>query len=638
MASSNPKARTGLGLKQKLAGGASLIFALVASFIVVFFPWTQQHQMEKGLSERAVALARMAAHGASAGLIFDDTDSVTQALQGLSQTPDFVGASVVRADGSEFLSFSAPDHDVDLPIIDSASLEREPVSFDEGSIWLAAVPVLDGERRVGSLILGLSKAALVSDVANSRRLSLLVGFGTLVLGFLTFWFMATRIVGPLNTAVHTANRVAEGDLDIQLDLTSTGEPGQLLTAMRTMVESMRRIIGGMVDSASRVSAVASQLSENSRSILQGAETQSSASEQTSTSVQQMVASIGQVARNSQRLHESGAEVAVTVEEMSAAMESIAKSAKDLAADVEETSSQVEEMAILIETVARNAQDADGAAKAAVAEAESGSRAVREALAGMGAISESIREIGTVTRRLGDNSKEIHKITDLINDLATQTNLLSLNASIQAAHAGEFGHGFAVVAQEIRNLAERSANSARDIGKLVSAIATDTENAILVSEEGSAQAMSGMKLASTGSEALERILGAIGSVSEMMTEIGAATESQVQSAERMVSTFGRMSEMTQLITKATQDQAAGNKRTLDVVEQMHAMTDQMSRAFKEQSEGAILVGDAISNIANISADHLKAASEIAQVTGELSQQADALRGMSAAFRVPVQPTR
>jgi methyl-accepting chemotaxis protein len=292
------------------------------------------------------------------------------------------------------------------------------------------------------------------------------------------------------------------------------------------------------------------------------------------------------------------------------------------------------MAVLIDTVARNAQDADSASKAAVLEAESGSRAVREALAGMEAISESISEIGEVTGRLSESSREINKIVDLIDDLATQTNLLALNASIQAAHAGEYGRGFAVVAQEIRKLAERSASSAKEIASLISVINDDTENAVRVSQEGSARAASGMKLAASGGQALERIVGAIGSVSRMMTEIGSATEGQVRSSKQMVSTFGRMSEMTQVITKATQDQAAGNRRTMEVVEQMHVMTDEMSRAFREQSEGAVLVGEAISNIAGISARHLTAASEIAEVTQELSEQAEALHGMSEAFKVPV----
>ncbi len=159
-------------------------------------------------------------------------------------------------------------------------------------------------------------------------------------------------------------------------------------------------------------------------------------------------------------------------------------------EITNTSSAVEELTVSMKQVSNNAEASAEAARSALDAAEQGNRAVRDTLDGMQRIRSSVQATAKKIKSLGDRSLEISEIINVINDITEQTNLLALNAAIEAARAGEAGRGFAVVADEVRKLAEHSRSATKDIAALIKAIQAETNEAVVVMEEGTKEVESG----------------------------------------------------------------------------------------------------------------------------------------------------
>lgn len=190
----------------------------------------------------------------------------------------------------------------------------------------------------------------------------------------------------------------------------------------------------------------------------------------------------------------------------------------------------------IRRVSSNAETSSKVAQQSVEIADKGSKAVRRTIEGMASIRETIQETSKRIKRLGESSQEIGNIVGLINDIAEQTNILALNASIQASMAGEAGRGFAVVADEVQRLAERATDATRQIETLVKTIQTDTNEAVASMEESTANVVGGAKLAEDAGEALEEIQSVSKQISELVSGISEASQSQAVEATSVIKTM------------------------------------------------------------------------------------------------------
>jgi methyl-accepting chemotaxis protein len=438
------------------------------------------------------------------------------------------------------------------------------------------------------------------------------------------------ITQPLRDAVRVSNELADGNLGVEFSAPTRDETGQLFAAMEHMVVNWRTIIERLSQSSSQVASTSDQLAASSRQISSGAEEQSSATEETSASMEQMAASIRQVAMNSEQLSSNVSETSASIQQMMASIQSVARHTSDLSGAVSETSSTIQEMAASIEQVAVNAREVGKFSSAAVKEAEDGFAAVREAVEGMNTLASTMKDIVAVIRNLDDSSNAISRIVDVIDDIAEQTNLLALNAAIEAARAGEHGRGFAVVADEIRKLAERSAASAKEIVQLIGGVQKETQNAIRVTQEGQTRAVAGVHSATQAGDAFGKIVQGIGTVSRMVNEIGKATEQQAKASEQMVQTVDNMTRMTNQVHTATREQANGSQQIMKAVEMMNTMTKQVSLATGEQHRGGEQVVRAVENIAKIAEQNVSASSQIVEVSRNLSTQAEELRKIASTF--------
>lgn len=236
-------------------------------------------------------------------------------------------------------------------------------------------------------------------------------------------------------------------------------------------------------------------------------------------------------------------------------------------EIQETGQAVLAMANQITDVSRSASESAEVARQSVAAAEQGSKAVENAIKGMNEIREQIQETSKRIKRLGESSQEIGEITELISDITEQTNVLALNAAIQAASAGEAGRGFSVVAEEVQRLAERSAEATKQIGALVRTIQTDTHDAVAAMEKSTQGVVEGAKLSDAAGAALSDIRRVSNQLAELIQSISSATEQQATSASGVAKNIQNILMVTEHTQEGTQQTAHSIKELSKLAEEL-----------------------------------------------------------------------
>ncbi|MQR01340.1 methyl-accepting chemotaxis protein [Glaciimonas soli] len=223
-------------------------------------------------------------------------------------------------------------------------------------------------------------------------------------------------------------------------------------------------------------------------------------------------------------------------------------------DIQETTNAVLDMATQITDVSKSASESADVARQSVTAAEGGAKAVENAIAGMNEIRDQIQETSKRIKRLGESSQEIGEITELISDITEQTNVLALNAAIQAASAGEAGRGFSVVAEEVQRLAERSGAATKQIGALVRTIQTDTHDAVVAMEKSTAGVVEGAKLSDAAGASLSEIRSVSNRLAELIQSISSATEQQATSANGVATNIQNILAVTDKTREGTRQTA------------------------------------------------------------------------------------
>ncbi|MCC6073351.1 methyl-accepting chemotaxis protein [Massilia sp. GCM10020059] len=239
-------------------------------------------------------------------------------------------------------------------------------------------------------------------------------------------------------------------------------------------------------------------------------------------------------------------------------------------EIQDASNTVLKMASEINDVSRSANESAEVARQSVAAAQQGSTAVENAIKGMIDIREQIQETSKRIKRLGESSQEIGEITELISDITEQTNVLALNAAIQAASAGEAGRGFSVVAEEVQRLAERSGDAAKQIGALVRTIQTDTHDAVAAMEKSTQGVVEGARLSDAAGAALSDISRVSNRLAELIQGISFATELQATSANGVAHNMQHILS----VTEHTQD---GTQQTAESIRQLSALAQELKNS-------------------------------------------------------------
>lgn len=334
------------------------------------------------------------------------------------------------------------------------------------------------------------------------------------------YFMVRDIRKSILELMRVSEAVSKGDLNVQAEVYSNDELGKLSTEYNGMIGSIKALISQIQKTSSQVAAASEELTASA--------------DQSAQVTQQIAQSITHVSEFSENQVDAVNVTTDVVQQMSAG--------------IEETSA----------TISMTADQTSEAVKAA----QDGNESIKNAVMQMNNIEMTVSRSAQVVTKLGENSKEIGQIVETISGIAGQTNLLALNAAIEAARAGEQGKGFAVVAEEVRKLAEQSKAAAERIANLIEGIQKDTEEAVVVMNEGTAEVKVGAEVVSAAGSAFEKILEMVNHVNRQSKEIATTMEEMANGTQHIVTSVEdidksckKMSDETQTVSASTEEQSA-----------------------------------------------------------------------------------
>src|SRR5215510_5326117 len=417
----------------------------------------------------------------------------------------------------------------------------------------------------------LDFGSMPSGASGSLLVALLMAIGT---GGILAWRLGGAILGPVTELAEFSERLAAGDPRARAEVSTGDELNYIADNLNRAVARVSKATSNqeasdlLQKSITELLSVINQVARGDLT-LRGKVTNDALGNVTD-SINYMLDNFTKVL---ERVRKAAMEVTACSNNILVAADEMQAGATQQDQEITNTSSAVEELTVSMKQVSNNAEASAEAARRALDAAEQGNRAVRDTLEGMQRIRASVQATAKKIKSLGDRSLEISEIINVINDITEQTNLLALNAAIEAARAGEAGRGFAVVADEVRKLAEHSRTATKDIAALIKAIQAETNEAVVVMEEGTKEVEGGAALADQAGRALDAISSVVRQSVELVQEISLASKQQVRGTEGVAHAM-------QIISNITRQTSQGTRATVATVSQLVKLSDQLNEGLAQ----------------------------------------------------------
>ena len=424
--------------------------------------------------------------------------------------------------------------------------------------------------------------------------------GTLLavlLGLLIAFYTAKSIKEPIYHLIEVARRIGEtGDLEQTIDTHRDDEVGVLAANFNKMIVHLKDMaavsaaiaegqLSVTVQPRSQQDTMAKAFAQMTRGLRELVRQVRVSAAQVASGSGQMASASDESAKVSVQAASAIDEVTSTMHEMSINVQNVVKNTQVQASSVAETSASIDQMVTSIERVADTAKLLVDISHRSREEVQTGMVTMNKATEGLNRTSHAIQSSAEIIDVLGRRADDIGKIIEVIDDLAEQTNLLALNAAIEAARAGEHGLGFAVVAEEVRKLAEKSTQSTKEISELIQGIQKEAREAVDNMEKSTTMVQEGLLLNKDLSFALEKISDVVSEVYKFSQEIGAATTEQSSGSSQIAKATNRLTEITQEINSSVEEQASGSQAVVRAMEKMRELVQQSTSSSTELAAAA-----------------------------------------------------
>lgn len=511
-------------------------------------------------------------------------------------------ANLVKAAAESGQEVKLPDFGKKLQGIEN---QEEPFVFKEQRFAGTFTPIKNFQGKTVAVLFTRNPVEELYADKEAMLNRLIIGLivliiSTMVIGF----FFAQKIIEPIGSLVAATEKLAAGDLREKLQIQRNDEFGRLAASFNQMVSNMAELIQRARMTSQEVAASSEQLSATSQ--------------ETASATQQVARAMEDLARGNTEQSVKVNQTAQIIEQFTQTIGQIAAGAQNQAQNVAQSSEAIKIMAAKVEEVTRNTQGVAVAARQAAEVAQKGGLVVDKTITGMERVKTKVLNSGNKIRDLGEQSKQIGDIIQVIDDIAEQTNLLALNAAIEAARAGEHGKGFAVVADEVRKLAERSGKATKEIANLISAVQVTTNNAVDAMEDGMEEVEAGAGLALEAKAALADILDTVKDASSRVQAISAAMGEIYTTSSGVVEAIDQMAAITEENTAATEEMSAGTSTVLNAIQEISAISQQTAASTQEVSASTEEV--------NASSEQVVASANI------LAKAAEELQKLLARFQV------
>lgn len=419
---------------------------------------------------------------------------------------------------------------------------------------------------------------------TGKNTNLAITITALALGLGLALYISRKISQPANLIAQTALRVADGDLSVQeLQVNSKDEIRDIAAAFNKMVANLRSMTAEINEASQSVATTSKELSANA--------------DLASNATQHAANAIEQISLGSDQQSTNVMETVHVVEQVSRAIEQIASGAQVQSTSISTTINMMNDMVKDIEVMSDEARTVQQVSQQNGAIAANGGELVKNTVSGMLKVKEAVFKTAQKIRELGDHSQKIGEIIQVIDEIAEQTNLLALNAAIEAARAGEQGKGFAVVADEVRKLAEKSGSATKEIAKIITDIQQETKIAVESMAIGTREVEKGVDLASEAGKYLADIATGVHTTGENVHKI------------------------TELINGVLNS----SRKVSEAVNQVVAISLENTEATREISTATLQVNSSMQNISSISQQNALSSKKVAYSTEEL---AESVAGISA----------
>ena len=540
-------------IRTKIIGLVVLLGLVLSIFVVVITPWQARELARDVLVDNARLFGKVLASDLALGMqtsILDDGAALKETLAGLKEDSrgdhiSIAGIWVFDPNGKPVASLD------EYQVVPAFAKVSEYKIEDFDRTFRMSMPLLDDARKtIGFVMIDLSKEFFLAKTASNRWGAIYLAIAALLLCIAAGYYIAGKIGRPVLELTSIAEQIVTGDIDLKLEIKSQDELGRLSQAFL-----------GIINYVKDIASVAERIADNDLTVRVKPR---SDKDLLGRSFANMITNLRQII---ERLNQSAVVLGEHAGEISKSAVQMSSGSQAQADQVGRVSSAIEEMTATIIESSKNALEASEGARNASQTANTGGQIVGESIEGMQRISKVVSESAESIKKLAGSAHEIGDIVRVIEDIADQTNLLALNAAIEAARAGEQGRGFAVVADEVRKLAERTSTATGEITGKIKGIQQDTDRAVKSMEAGMNEVDQGRALVDKAGDSLNEIVNLSQQVLDMIQQIASASEQQSATAEELSTSVDGVASIS--ATSASEAQKSAHAAE-QLVEQAHEL--------------------------------------------------------------------